>query len=309
MSLYALIKPDGPSGFGYGSTAEEVTAGLSLAGRRILITGCNSGLGHESLRVLASRGCHVVGTARSQEVARKACAPMEGRALGLACDLSDPESIRACVARLQRLELKLDAIVCNAGIMALPSLQRVCGYESQFFINHIGHFMLVTGLLENLAEDGRVVVVSSAAYRLAGLNGIDVDNLRGENGYRPVKAYGQSKLANLLFAKALARRFEGTERTSNAVHPGISMTTNLIRNVAVPNFLKAAMTGLLTPLALKTVSQAAATQCYATVHPAMRGVSGSYLADCNIARLHPGANDEADSLRLWEASERIVAGI
>src|ERR1700722_5675725 len=95
MSLYQLFKSKGPSGFGYGSTAEEVTAGLSLAGKSMLVTGCNSGLGLETLRVLALRGARVVGTARTIEKAREACQSVSGQTVPLACELSDPASVRA----------------------------------------------------------------------------------------------------------------------------------------------------------------------------------------------------------------------
>jgi NAD(P)-dependent dehydrogenase (short-subunit alcohol dehydrogenase family) len=307
MSLYTKWSRNGPSGFGYGSTAEQVTDGLPLNGKRVLVTGCNSGLGYETARVLSIRGADIIGTARNKCIARAARTRIGDRALALPCDLSDPESIHACVAHIRRIDLRLDAIICNAGVMALPRLQLIHGYESQFFINHIGHFMLVTGLLENLASDGRVVVVSSVAYRIAAREGIQPGWIAGAQRYRPVQAYGRSKLANLLFAKELARRFEGTERTANAVHPGISMATNLIRNVNLPRRVKSAVAGVLTPLILKTPAEAAATACYVAVHPATRSVSGRYFADCNIRDVHPAADDPANSLHLWEASEQIVA--
>ena len=208
MSVYAFFKPKGPSGFGYGSTAEEVTAGLSLAGKTVLITGCNSGLGLEAMRVLAGRGAHVIGAARTLDKANAAAATVSGKAEGVACELADPASVRACVAAVKAKGVALDAIIANAGIMALPRLNQAFGYELQFFTNHIGHFILVTGLLDQLANDGRVVMLSSAAHMMAPKEGIQFDNLSGEKSYSPWAAYGQSKLANLLFAKQLARRFE-----------------------------------------------------------------------------------------------------
>ena len=209
MSLLARIRQRGPSGFGYGSTAEDVTAELSLAGKTILVTGCNSGLGLETLRVLAKRGADVVGTARTTEKAEAACRSVLGSVAGLACELADPASVRACIAAVKAHNLRLDAIICNAGIMALPKLEQVAGIERQFFTNHIGHFILVSGLLDNLATDGRVVMLSSALHASAPPEGIAFDNLSGERGYKPWTAYGQSKFANLLFAKELARRFAG----------------------------------------------------------------------------------------------------
>jgi NAD(P)-dependent dehydrogenase (short-subunit alcohol dehydrogenase family) len=301
VSLLQHFMPNGPSGFGYGTTAEQVSAGLSLAGKTILITGCNSGLGQEAARVLALRGARVVGTARTLEKARQACAGLGGGAVPLACELSDPASVRACVAEVKRAGLRLDALICNAGIMALPERQVAFGIELQLLTNHVGHFILVTGLLDQLADDGRVVVLSSAA--MAPKEGIRFDDLGAERSYRDWTAYGQSKLANLLFAKALARRFAGTRRTANAVHPGV-IRTNLGRNMSgIARFLF----GLSGPLLLKSVPQGAATEVYAAVHPAMAGVSGAYLADCNVARCRKDGDDPALAERLWKVTEELVA--
>jgi len=167
MSLFAMFKSAGPTGFGHGSTAEPVTEGLSLAGQTILVTGCNSGIGQEACRVLALRGALVLGTARTKEKAAAACATFPGEAIGYSCELSDPSSVRGCVAAVEADGHRLDAIICNAGIMMLPKLEKSHGYELQFFTNHIGHFMLVTGLLEQLKDEGRVVMLSSEGHRSA----------------------------------------------------------------------------------------------------------------------------------------------
>lgn len=298
MSLLSLFKGTGPSGFGYGSSAEEITDGLSLAGKTILITGCNSGLGLEMLRVLRLRGAHVVGTARTEAKAKEA-----GADTPLACELADPASVRACVAAVKKSGVRLDALVCNAGIMALPKLEKAFGYELQFFTNHIGHFILTTGLLDALTEEGRVVVLSSSAHSMAPKEGIQFDNLSGDRGYKPWTAYGQSKIANLLFAKELGRRFEGTKKTANAVHPGV-IHTGLSRSM--PGFQQAAMS-LVGPLFLKTVGQGAATQTYVAVHPDAATKNGEYFADCNVAKPRADARDRALAEKLYRESERIVA--
>lgn len=301
MSLVGWIKGKGPSGFGSNSTAEEVTAGLSLAGRTFLVTGARSGLGRETVRVLAKRGARVLAMGRTESSVSDGFT-FEGEVAPGECDLSNPASVARCVERVRRSEGKLDGIVCNAGIMALPKLERAFGYELQFFTNHIGHFILVTGLLDHLADKARVVVVSSAAHTNAPKGGVEFDNLDGAKGYRPWKAYGQSKLCNLLFAKELARRWGATEKTANALHPGV-IATPLGRHMpgVAQSVLKA-----VSPIFLKTVAQGAATQCYMATHPSLATVSGEYFADCNVAKPSALAGDRALAARLWEESVSIV---
>ncbi len=311
MSIVSMFKGKGPSGFGYGSTAEEVTAGLSLEGKTMLVTGCNSGLGLETMRVLALRGAHVIGTARTAAKATEAGASVSGKTAGsgkttgVACELSDPASVRACVKSVKDMGVELDALVCNAGIMSIPKLEKAHGYELQFFTNHIGHFILVTGLLDALTDEGRVVMLSSGAHNMAPKEGIELDNLSGDRGYDRWRAYGQSKMANLLFAKELSRRFAGTKRTSNAVHPGV-IATNLGRSMM--SFQRVGL-ALLSPIALKSVGEGAATQTYVAAHPGAAGVSGAYFADCNVARSRRDGDDPALAKKLWAESERIVAGL
>ena len=159
MSLLGALRGKGPNGFGYNTTAEEATAGVDLSGKRILLTGCNSGIGFETMRVLTERGATVLGAARSLEKAEKAGAKVSGETIPVVCELSEPESVFAAAESVKAMGEKLDVIVCNAGIMALPKLNQQHGYELQFFTNHIGHFILVTELLDLLADDGRVVMV------------------------------------------------------------------------------------------------------------------------------------------------------
>ncbi len=304
MSLYASLTGRGPSGFGYASTAEEVTDGLDLRGRRILLTGCNSGLGAESMRVLAARGATVLGAARSIEKAREACEAVTGDTIPVACDLSEPESVRACVATVKALG-PLDVILCNAGVMALPTLERKYGYELQFFTNHVGHFLLVTGLLDALTPTARVVMLSSGAHKAAPPAGIAFDNLNGERGYAAWAAYGQAKLANLLFARELALRFAGTTKVANALHPGV-IATNLGRHMN-----PAVRLGLtvMRPLFMKSTPQGAATQCWAAAHPDAGRHNGAYFSDCNVAKSSPYGEDARLAAALWARTEEIVAAL
>lgn len=302
MSLVSALKRKGPSGFGYGSTAEQVTDGIDLRGKTVLVTGCNSGIGLETLRVLAMRGAHVIAAARTVEKAQAACQGL-AESTAVACELSEPDSVRAAVDTVAGLGRPLDAIICNAGIMALPKLQQKCGYELQFFTNHIGHFILVTGLLDTLAERGRVVMLSSGAHKSAPREGIELDNLSGEKHYHAWRCYGQSKLANLLFARELARKLAGSGKTANAVHPGV-IATNLIRHM---NPLASVALAIARPVGLKSIAQGAATQCYVATHPSLDEVSGEYFADCNIATSSPLGQDLELAKKLWDISEDIVS--
>ena len=305
MALISVFMGKGPSGFGYGSTAEEVTSGLDLHGRNILVTGCNSGLGHETVRVLAERGARVLATARTEEKARTACEGIGGATSPFACELSEPSSVRACVESVKKDGAKLDAIICNAGVMALPNLEKAFGYEKQFFTNHIGHFILVTGLLDQLGENGRVVMLSSEAHKTAPREGIEFDNLSGDQGYKPLTAYGQSKLADLLFAKELQRRFAGTKKTAYAVHPGV-VDTNLARNLGP---VLSRVLGAIGTLFLKSVGEGAATEVFAAVSPKAVPLAGNYLADSNVKKPRADAEDAALAIRLWAESEKIVQAL
>jgi WW domain-containing oxidoreductase len=253
--------------------------------------------------VLALRGARIVGAARTEAKARGALADLGIDGVPVACDLSDLTSVQAAVDTV-RSAGPLDGLIANAGVMAVQELRLVNGYELQFFTNHIGHFALVTGLVDALTDRGRVVMLSSGAHRMAPEAGIDFDNLRGEQDYSPWTAYGRSKLANLLFARSLARRMEGSKRTANAVHPGV-IDTNLGRHV--PN--KEAMYEQLAA-AMKTVPEGASTQCLVATRPEVARISGTYFADNKMARtLHARAKDDELAEALWTRSEAIVAEV
>lgn len=293
------------SDYGFATTADEVVADLDLAGKTVLITGCNSGLGYESMRVMAARGAHVIGTARTQAKADEACASVAGRTTPLACELTDFDTVVACADRVQTLDTPLDVLLCNAGIMALPKLEQVNGIEKQFVVNHLGHYLLTRRLLPQIAaaSAARIVVLSSIGYKNAPAEGIEFDNLSGEQGYRPFTAYGQSKLANALFSRELSRRYAGDGIASNAVHPGM-VATNLGR------YITGKPRDPDEPLrkGFKTPEQGAATQVYVAVDPRLAGVSGYYFEDCNpVEPDGPHMADDALALRLWQVSEELTA--
>ena len=289
------------------STAEGVTAGLDLTGRTVLVTGATSGVGLETARVLALRGAHVLVAGRTLEKARAASAAIPGRATPLACELEDFDAVAECAARVNQLGVPLDALICNAGIMAPPSLELVRGLEKQFVVNHLGHFLLVNRLLDAVraARAGRVVMVSSSAHKWAPPGGIAFNNLTGEKGYDPRAFYGQSKLANALMARELAKRLAGTPVTANAVHPGL-IITKIIRYIPHWQQLLAPLLGPLLRSRIKTTAQGAATTCYVAAHPDVAAVSGRYFADCAVATPEKVMEDDALAARLWTESESLV---
>jgi WW domain-containing oxidoreductase len=287
------------------STAADVTRGLDLSGKNILITGCNSGLGFASMQVLAARGAHVIGTARSREKAQLASDRAGVDISPVACELSELDSVVACSEEVRGLGRPIDVLICNAGVMGLPELRQKHGVEMQFLTNHLGHFVLVNRLLDRVlqAPAGRIVMVSSLGHYFSVPGGINFDNLSGELHYDPWTFYGQSKLANLLMSNELADRLEGTTATVNAVHPGI-IHTPLMRNLSATLFnLSSALSW---PFA-RSAEQGAATQCYVATAPALEGVSGAYFADCNPARTSIHARNRELAARLWAVSEELAA--
>ena len=285
------------------ATAEQVTAGIDLTGKTAVITGVNTGLGYESMRVLALRGAHVLGTTRSAETGRSACAAVVGQATPLVMDLADFDSVVRCADRIAARGLPIDMLICNAGIL-LRGLEQVRGLERQFVVNHLGHFILVNRLLAQVeaAAQGRVVVVGSEAHRrVAARAGIQFDDLTGQHS-AGLTAYGQSKLANGLFAFELARRLEGRRATSNVLHPGV-VRTQIARYLA--GWQRAAFEAI-GALFFKSVAQGAATICYVATDPSLADVSGRYFADCRPVTPSARMLDESLAAKLWAVSEELT---
>ncbi|TDG13463.1 SDR family NAD(P)-dependent oxidoreductase [Seongchinamella unica] len=297
------------SNFGAESTGEEVTAGLDLSGKVALVTGCNSGLGFETMRVLALRGAHVLGTGRTLAKAETACASVAGETTPLALELADFQSAVDCASAVSALGVTPDMVVLNAGINTFGDLQLINGIEKMFMVNFLGHFVLLNHLLPPMMArgQGRVVHVSSrSGYRQAPPEGIDFDNLRGEKAFDASEAYGRSKLANALFSLELAQRLEGTGVTSNAIHPGL-VKTSIARTA--PLVVRRAFE-LLGGLIAKSPAQGSATQLYVATNPALAGVSGAYFEDCNpviVSGPHHMTNT-AMAKKLWQTAEEMTSG-
>jgi NAD(P)-dependent dehydrogenase (short-subunit alcohol dehydrogenase family) len=282
------------SPFAADATAEAVTAGLDLTGKTVVVTGCNSGIGLETMRVLALRGAHVVGTARTPERGAEACASVAGKTTPVVLELSDFDSVVACADAIRALGMPIDALVCNAGVL-LTELRQVRGLEMQFVVNHLGHFVLVNRLLDRVvaAPQGRVVVVGSMAHRQVPPGGIQFDNLSGEGWAR--QAYGHSKLANGLFSLELSKRLRGTNATSNSLHPGV-VATNIMRNLG----------GNRRGGFGETPAQGAATSCFLASYPSLAGVTGLYFVDCNPAEQSAMQKDPVMAAKLWDVSTALT---
>ena len=291
--------------FGARSTADQVLAGVDLTGKHIVITGCNSGIGFETMNALAANGAQVIGLARSLSAAAAACRRAGPTCTPVACDLADLDSVAAAAAAIRALEVPLDCIVANAGIANLPTLQTRHGVEMQFLVNHVGHFDLVNRLADLVRDrTGRIVIVSSSAsIKQAPAEGIMFDNLDGSRSYQPFAFYGQSKLAAALYAKELSRRLTGRGIAVNSVHPGATRGTLLNKYLRWPFTLVVSVAKLF----MRNAQRGAATQALLAASPRVAGISGEYWADCQIAAGSPLLTDDRLAQRLWEVSERIVS--
>jgi len=285
------------------STADKVLAGVDLTGKRFVLTGCDSGLGFETMSSLAANGAHVIGLARSLPAARAACTRVGPNCTAVACDLSDLDSVTAAAQSVHQLNGPVDAIVANAGVAYLPALQTRYGVEMQLLVNHIGHFALLNQLCTIVREGaGRVVIVGSDALisPVQG-TGIDFENLDGHRGYQPASFYIQSKIAAALYAKELSRRLMSRGISVNAVDPGLTAGTGIFRHLRRPALLRSAAR-----LLSKSAQRGAASQVYLAASPRVTGITGEIWSDCRIAGGHALLDDVGLAKRLWDVSDRIV---
>ncbi|KAM9826947.1 LOW QUALITY PROTEIN: uncharacterized protein ACB057_014425 [Neosynchiropus ocellatus] len=294
-----------------------------LDGKTVIITGANTGIGKETARDLARRGARIIMACRDLERAEEARAEIledtgNENVVTRKLDLSDTKSIRAfadLITKGSKLstqwvsaaksmthfgsfseEKQVNILINNAGIMMCPYSKTLDGFEMQLGVNHLGHFLLTYLLLDIIkwSTPARIVVVASVAHTWTGLR---LDDINSERSYDPMKAYGQSKLANVLFARSLAKLLQGTGVSVFSLHPGV-VQSDLWRHqhqcvqVAVKIFR----------IFTKTPVEGAQTTIFCAVEPGLESRSGEYFSDCAPASCSSAASDDALAQRLWDVS-------
>lgn len=276
-----------------------------LDGKVVIITGCNTGIGKETALEIAKRGAKVYMACRNYdkcEAARKEIIKISGNmnVFNRSLDLSSLQSVREFAENFLKEETRLDILINNAGIMATPRKLTLDGYEQQFAVNHLGHFLLTNLLLDLLkaSAPSRIVIVSSLAYVIGNL---DKDDMNLEKSYSPFKAYGRSKLANILFNRKLARMLKDSKVTANCLHPG-TVQSELLRNNAflgVVNFL-------FSKLVFRSTKGGAQTTLYLALDPELENVTGGYYDRMKLFPLMAKAKDDEMADWLWEESSKMV---
>ena len=285
--------------------------GATMAGRTAVITGGNSGVGKATATALAAAGARTVITARSEARGRQALADIR-RTSGsdhvelVVFDLADLASVRRGAADLLDRCDDIHVLVNNAGLVLSERVETKDGFESTFAINHLGPFLLTQLLTGRLVASApaRVVTVSSIAHKSA-RSGLDFGDLQSNDGYSGMRAYGRSKLANILFASELARRLAGTGVTSNSLHPG-AVATGFARDDDTTGVLAVGIK-LIRPFIL-TPEKGAGTSVYLASSPEVAQVTGEYYVKCRPVMPSAAARDPAAAAVLWSISEELVAG-
>ena len=313
------------SGFAAKTDGADVMADIDLTGKTAIVTGGYSGIGLETVRALAAKGVAVVVPVRSPEKATENLAGVEGDVRTAPLDLADLASVRSFSESMLGELNRLDLLINNAGIMASPESRVGPGWESQFGVNHMGHFALTNALLPLIERTpgARVVALSSTAHKMADIRWDDIQFESGE--YDKWQAYGQAKTANALFANALSRRLADKDALAFSVHPG-GIFTPLQRHLPQEEMIAFGWldeNGEPTEMAkagFKTPEQGTSTTLWAATSAKLEGKPGVYCEDCDIATptdgespmaRYQGVNDHACSdesaERLWSISEALLA--
>ncbi len=277
-----------------------------IRGKNVLVTGATSGIGLEASVELARRGARVTMVGRDRRKTEAAVTEVKRRSGSdevsfLLCDFSSQAEIRRLAQEVLARHERLDVLINNAGAVNKERRLTVDGIETTFAVNHLGYFLL-THLLTDLlvrSAPARVVTVASEAHRSGTL---DFDDLGFERGYRIMRAYGRSKLANILFSNELARRLAGTGVTSSSLHPGV-VATNIWSGA--PGWVRPIIQLLSRPFFLKP-EEGAAPIVHLAASPEVDGITGQYFLRHKPVTPAPLARDEAVAKRLWTVSGGMV---
>jgi len=276
-----------------------------LSGKTCIVTGASNGIGKAAAAALAGMGARVVMVCRDAGRAEAARAAIAREASSddvevLLADLSSQEQIRSLAAQINDHYEKIDVLLNNAGAVNTVRTTTVDRIETTFAVNHLAYFLLTNLVLDRVraSEAGRIVNVSSGAHVGAR---IDFDDLQGERRYGGMRAYGQSKLANVLFTYELARRLEGSGVTANCLHPGV-VATGFGHNNA--GWLKIGVS-MIRPFILNA-QRGAETSIYLAASPEVAGVTGQYFEKCKAVKSSPASYDTSAATRLWAISEEMT---
>lgn len=312
------------SKFNRKSTGQEVLADHNLAGKVAIVTGGYSGIGLETTRALAAKGVKVIVPVRSPEKAKESLAGIEGDIHSTTLDLADLKSVKNFSDAMVNELDQIDLLINNAGIMACPENRVGPGWESQFGVNHLGHFAMTQGLMPLLEKNPgtRVIALSSTAHKISDIRW---DDIQFEKGYDKWQAYGQSKTANALFANALSRRLKDKGGLAFSVHPG-GIFTPLQRHlpkeemVALGWIDENGEPSEMAKQGFKTPEQGCSTTLWAATSELLADKPGVYCEDCNIAAptdmnspmaryfgANPQAYNDESAEKLWEMSESLLA--
>ena len=274
-----------------------------LQNKTAIVTGANSGMGMATVRALSDMGAKVIMLCRSEKRGTEALEKLSSekyRDLELIlCDLGNYDSIRAFANIVRRGYGHIDILVNNAGFISLDRQETKEGLERQFGINHIGHFLLTMSLLDLMGEGGRIVNVASGAHKTGKIH---FDDINLTKGFNVIKAYSQSKLANVLFTRELARRVKDRGITVNCCHPG-AVATNI--GIDRDTGFGKTVTGLLKPF-FQTPEQGARTAIFLASDDSVSDITGEYFYKCKIAKSSKRSKDMELAKKLFEFSEELV---
>lgn len=280
----------------------------SARGKIVVVTGANTGIGKATARELARRKAKVIMACRDLEKCERArkeiiLTSKNKYVQCKKCDLSSQESIRAFAEEVKKENKKLHILVNNAGVSGCRKMLTAEKIEMQLGVNHMGHFLLTMLLLDKLKEStpSRIINVTSVAHKRGTIN---KEDLNSENTYDPGKAYNQSKLANILFTRELAKRLQGTGITVNAVHPGIVNTDIMRHSSFYDSWISSLVLKPIVWLFIKSPHQGAQSTIYAALEPSLETVSGKYFAECRETEVSSEAQDDSLANWLWLVSEK-----